>query len=82
MTPGLLMAAHIKERNPGAYYAVGNEVFHPKRGFGGVCDTIPHENWSQKIYVRFEDQTDGVFDGKDLCKIVDGVVIPYQTKKR
>lgn len=72
----------IKERTPNAYYEVGDEILHPKRGFGIVHDTIPHDYWTQKIYVRFEDQSDGVFDAKDLCKIVNGVAIPYHTKRR
>ena len=29
-----------------------------------------------------EDRSDGVFDAKDICKIVDGVAIPYKTKRR
>lgn len=74
--------AHIKERNPDAYYENGDDVLHPKRGFGTVRDTIPYDYRTQKIYVRFEDQTDGVFETKDLCKIVDGVVIPYHAKGR
>lgn len=71
----------IKERNPDAYYEIGDGVLHPKRGFGTVEDAIPHDYWTQKIYVRFEDKSDGVFDAKDICKIVDGVVIPYKTKQ-
>lgn len=74
--------ARIKERNPYAYYEIGDEILHPKRGFGIVEDTIPHDYWTQKIYVRFEDRSDGVFDAKDICKIVDGVAIPYKTRRR
>lgn len=72
--------ARIKERDPDTYYEVGNKVLHPHRGFGIVEDTIPFSYWTQKILVRFEDQTEGVFESKDLCKIVDGVAIPFQTK--
>ena len=72
--------ARIKERNPYAYYETGDEVLHPKRGFGIVEDTIPHDYWTQKIHVRFEDQNDGVFEAKDLCKIVNGIVFPYSTR--
>ena len=72
----------IKERNPYAYYEIGDEILHPKRGFGIVEDAIPHDYWTQKIYVRFEDKSDGVFDANDICKIVDGVAIPYKTKRR
>ena len=74
--------ARIKERNPYAYCEIGDEILHPKRGFGIVEDAIPHDYWMQKIYVRFEDKSDGVFDAKDICKIVDGVAIPYKTKRR
>lgn len=74
--------ARIKERNPNAYYEVGDEIFHPKRGFGTVRDAIPHDYCTQNVYVRFEDQSDGVFNAKDICKIVNGVVIPYRTKRR
>lgn len=51
-------------------------------GSSGTTATIPHDYWTQKIYVRFEDGSDGVFDAKDICKIVDGVAIPYKTKRR
>lgn len=74
--------SRIKERNPDAYYEIGDEILHPKRGFGIVEDVISHDYWTQKIYVRFEDQSDGVFVAKDICKIVDGVAIPYKTKLR
>lgn len=74
--------ARIKERNPDAYYGIGDGVLHPKGGFGTVEDVIPHDYWTQKIYVRFEDWSDGVFDAKDICKIVDGIAIPYKTKRR
>lgn len=74
--------ARIKEQNPNAYYEIGNEIFHPKIGFGIVKDTVPHTRWTQKIYVQFEDQSEGVFDAKDICKIVDGVAIPYRTQQR
>lgn len=36
----------------------------------------------RKIYVLFDDGNDGVFDANDICKIVDGVAIPYKTKRR
>lgn len=74
--------ARIKDRNPYAYYEIGDEILHPKRGFGIVEDAIPHDYVTQKIYVRFEDMSVGVFDAKDICKIVDGVAIPYKTKRR
>lgn len=71
----------IKERNSNAYYEIGDEILHPQRGFGTVEDTIPHDCWTQKIYVRFEDRSDGVFEAKDICKIVDGFAISYKTKR-
>lgn len=74
--------AHIKKCNPYAYYEIGDKILHPKRGFGTVEDAIPHDYWTQKIYVRFEDKSDGVFDAKYICKIVDGVAIPYKSKRR
>lgn len=74
--------SRIKERNLDAYYETGDGVLHPKRGFGPIEDVIPHDYWMQKIYVRFENQSDGVFNVKDICKIVDVVAIPYKTKRR
>lgn len=53
----------------------------PREDFGTVEDAIPHNYWTQKIYIHFEDKSDGVFDAKDICKIVDGVAIPYKTKR-
>ncbi len=73
---------HIKERIPDSYYEAGDEVLHPKRGFGTVVDAIPHDYWTQRLYIRFEDRSDGVFDAKDIFKIVDGVAIPYGTVRR
>ena len=74
--------ARIKERTPYADYEIGDEILHPKRGFGTVEDAIPHDYWTQKIYVRFEDRSYGVFGAKDICKIVDGIAIPYKAKRR
>ncbi len=37
---------HIKEHKPDAYYEIGDEVLHPKRGFGTVVDTISHNYWT------------------------------------
>ena len=73
---------NIERSHADANYEIGDEILHPKRGFGIVEDAIPHDYWTQKIYVRFEDRSDGVFDAKDICKIVDGVAIPYKTKRR
>lgn len=71
----------IKEHNPNGYYEIGDKILHPQRGSGIVEDTIPYDCWTQKIYVRFDDQSDGVFDAEDICKIVDGIVIPYRVKQ-
>lgn len=65
----------IKVRNPNAFYEIGDEVLHPRIGFGVVQDAIPYDRWTQKIHVHFENNTDGVFIAKDLCKVVDGKVI-------
>lgn len=75
-------AARLKKRNPNAYYENSDKVLHPKRGFGTVEEAILDGYWTQKIYIRFEDQSDGVFDTKDICTIVNGVAIPYKMKRR
>ncbi len=69
------MLRGIKERNPNAYYEIGDQVFHPQRGKGIVLETIPCNYWTQKMYVQFEDHTDGVFTAKAICKVVNGVVL-------
>lgn len=71
------MLKRLKDRHPEAYYEVGDKVFHPQRGNGIVVETIPCNYWTQKIFIRFEDNSDGVFTAKAICKIVNGVVIPY-----
>ncbi len=70
----------LKQHNPDAYYETGDEVLHPKRGFGTVRDAVPFDHNTQKVYICFEDKSDGVFSTRDLCKIVDGVAIPYNSK--
>ena len=72
--------ASLKAHNPDAYYETGDEVLHPKRGFGIVRDAVPFDYNIQKVYICFEDKSDGVFCSKDLCKMVDGVAIPYNSK--
>lgn len=71
------MLAQLKERHPNAYYEVGDEVYHPQRGYGIVKETIPCNYWTQKMHVQFEDRTDGVFTARMICKIVDGVAVPF-----
>lgn len=63
----------IKESTPNSYFEDGDEIVHPKRGFGIVIETIPCKYRTQKVQVLFEDLTDGVFRANELCKIVDGV---------
>lgn len=71
------IAARIKKKNSDGYYEIGNIVIHPLRGFGVVIDTIPCVDFTQKIYVRFDDKTEGVFGSQDLWRDVDGIAVPY-----
>lgn len=77
----VMIANRIKESNPNSYYDIGDEVLHPKQGFGVVFDTIICDYTTQKLYVLFEDNSEGVFNSKELCKIVEGVAIPYHRKR-
>ena len=72
--------ACIKEHNPNAYYEAGDEVLHPKRGFGKVCDAVPFDHNIQRLYVRFEDSSEGIFSARDVCKMVDGTAISYNPR--
>ena len=72
---------HIKKNKPNAYYEAGDEVLHPKRGFGVVDDAVPYGYWGQKVYVIFDDHTEGIFKTEELCKVSNGVVIPYSKKE-
>lgn len=71
------MLRRLKEQHPDAYYEVGDRVFHPQRGYGDVVETIPCNYWTQKMYVQFDDHTDGVFTAKAICKMVNGVAVPF-----
>ena len=73
------MLNRIKEYHHDAYYEVGDQVFHSQHGHGIVLETIPCNYWTQKIYVKFDDHTDGVFTAKAICKIVDGIAIPFSS---
>ena len=42
-----------------------------------MLDTIPCVNMMQKIYVRFDDKTDGVFRSDELWREVEGVAVLY-----
>lgn len=75
------MSARIKARNPNAFYDIGDEVLHPKKGFGFVQEAIPNDYWTQDLYIQFEDRTEGVFNSKDVCKIVAGKAVLYHTRK-
>ena len=70
----------LKQHNPDAYYEAGDEVLHPKRGFGIVRDAVPFDQNIQKVYICFEDKSDGIFSTRDLCKMVNGVAIPYNSR--
>ena len=76
-----LYFSKIRERNPDFYYERNDEVFHIERGFGVVLDTIPYGSCSQSLYIQFEDKTEGIFNTKEVCKISDGVIIPYRSRK-
>lgn len=73
--------SRIKTRKPEEFYQVGDEVVHMQRGFGAVEDVIPYEYCAQKVYVRFEDKSTGVYLGKELFKVIDGVVITPKRPK-
>lgn len=72
------MLEQIKLTHPNAYYEVGNEVFHPKRGFGIVRETAPCSFWSQQVIVSFEDHSEGVFNARSLCKMINGAAISFK----
>lgn len=80
---GQRMVQRIKERNPNGCYEIGDAVLHPGIGFGTVQETIPYNRRTQKIYVRFENHTEGVFTADDLCKVIDGKIMacPRRRKK-
>lgn len=72
----------IKKYNPNTYYETGDEILHPKKGFGTVVDAIAHNHRTQKIYVRFENGEENTFFAQDIAKIVNGIAKPYTTKRR
>ena len=75
------MSAKIKARDPDAFCSIGDEVLHPKRGFGFVKDTMPQDYWTQDLYIQFEDHTEDVFNAKDVYKVVEGKAVTCRTKK-
>lgn len=56
----------VLRKKPEGFFEAGNIVIHPLRGFGVVVDTIPCVDYTQKIYVRFDDKTEGVFGSQNL----------------
>lgn len=73
------MLNRLKEHHPDAYYEVGDRIYHPQLGQGIVMETIPCNYWTQKIHVKFDDLTDRVFTAKAICKMVDGIAIPFSS---
>ncbi len=72
------MILQIKTQYPHAYYEPGDKVFHAIRGHGKVVSTIPCNYRTQKICVIFDrDHTEGVYTNKEICKIIDGKIVPY-----
>ena len=71
------MINRIKEEHPNAYYEIGDQVFHPQHGYGTVLETIPCNYWTQKMYVKFDDHSEGVFTAKAICKMVNGLAVPF-----
>ena len=72
------MLTRIRTQYPHAYYESGDRVFHALKGHGKVVSTIPCNYQTQKICVCFDrDHTEGVYTNKDICKIIDGKIVPY-----
>ena len=76
------MLERIRNSYPNVYYEIGDEVVHPVRGHGVVTDTIPCNYFTQKVFVKFEDLSEGVYTAKAICKVVDGEVIPFNDDER
>lgn len=74
------MLLRIKTQFPHAYYEIGDEVFHSKRGYGIVVETIPCNYWTQKICVQYAtDHVEEVYTNKSICKMINGVPVPYRS---
>lgn len=71
----------IKARDPNGYFERGDEVLHPQIGFGIVQDAILYDRWTQKLYVLFENHTEGVIFAKDLCKVREGKILAAGPRK-
>lgn len=79
---GVKMDMAIKLNHPDAFYEIGDMVFHIKKGYGTVTDTVPYKYWSQRIAVCFKDKSKGVFTAKDICKVVSGDIIPFNPSEK
>lgn len=66
----------MKNRNPKRYFDVGEKIFHHQRGFGTVTNVKPRNAWVPRIFVRFEDNTTSEYGPKEICKVVNGTIIP------
>lgn len=74
------MLLQIRNNHPEGYYEIGDQVYHPVRGYGTVLLTIPFNYWTQKICVCFaNDNSETVYKNKDICKIVGGKIVPYRS---
>ena len=73
------MLAQVKAQYPHGYYEAGDRVFHPLAGYGTVVAAIAYNYWTQKICVRFDrDKSEVVYKNKDLCKLIDGQIVPFK----
>ena len=71
------IAARIRERRPERFCEIGDEVLHPKHGFGTVLDTAFCDYSCQLVYVAFSDGSKRVFNAKQVCRVVNGVLVGY-----
>ena len=60
----------IKRIHPNNFYVVGDRIRHYERGSGSVIDTSLYGYTVQYVHVRFDDQTEGVFDSMILNKVL------------
>ena len=76
------MRANIKARYPDSYFEAGDKVLHAEQGYGTVIEAIPFRYWSQKIEVRFEDNTSGIYTAKEISKIVNGKAVIFEGSRK
>ena len=79
---GERMLALIQMNHPNSFFEVGDKVFHLKYGYGTVVETVPFKYWSQKVRVRFFWATDSVYTARDISKVIDGEVFPFDPSKK